>query len=380
MMIPGPFLNIMSMSQLVGFGNRFWKRPDQCAVAIEVVNNCRKTRKELSEELSENARIARDLDSEEHKSTLALLVQARLASPAARIRSKKPMDLIEHSFTEGGGVETSSEAAYPPKPRPLGKKKPKVVNPHVRVQVPPLVQDPILALPDLTKSLHTAELWNLKFAAIELERLSWMTLRGTTKPISLWGKPSCSRRMCLQRAMASSMRMKKYSSNAKTALKKTTNLDSDLKMAIDKLAIGEAAHQASDASATKYKVEADATQEKLHQALQDLADLKRVAVDLVYEWVFNRGSSQAGTLVDYPAWTAAALEVKLLDMPEAYSYLILSGFNEKENMTQTTEERDKITDEVDGVGTSNELRGGKDIEVPRENQIIPQKCNWLLFP
>ena len=55
--------------------------------------------------------------------------------------------------------------------------------------------------------------------------------------------------------MASSVRMKKYSYDAKKVLKKITNLDSDLKKAKEKLTIEKAARQASDASAAKYKLE-----------------------------------------------------------------------------------------------------------------------------
>ena len=73
--------------------------------------------------------------------------------------------------------------------------------------------------------------------------------------------------------MASLMRMKKYFSDAKKALKKTNNFNSDLKKAREKLTVEEAARQASDVIAAKYKLEADAAQEKLHKTLLDLAEL-----------------------------------------------------------------------------------------------------------
>ena len=58
-------------------------------------------------------------------------------------------DLIEYSFIEGGGAKTSQKVAYMAlKPRALGKKRPKAVDPVVGVQVPPFVHDPILALPN----------------------------------------------------------------------------------------------------------------------------------------------------------------------------------------------------------------------------------------
>ena len=45
-------------------------------------------------------------------------------------------DLIEHSFIEGGGTETSSEEVYmDPRPKDIGPEKAKVVAPK-EVQIP----------------------------------------------------------------------------------------------------------------------------------------------------------------------------------------------------------------------------------------------------
>ena len=46
--------------------------------------------------------------------------------------------------------------------------------------------------------------------------------------------------------------------------------------------------------------------------------------------------------------------MELPDLPEAYSPLILPGFNEEENITQMTDEGDKNATKVDNIGTSNE--------------------------
>ena len=95
----------------------------------------------------------------------------------------------------------------------------------------------------------------------------------------------------------------------------------------------------------------------MNRALQDLAEFQKVAVGPRYDaWVFNRGYSRAGDSyerqvaklyssiykkgwldylkelgipAEHPTWIAAALKVELPDLPEAYSPLILSGFNEE---------------------------------------------------
>ena len=94
--------------------------------------------------------------------------------------------------------------------------------------------------------------------------------------------------------MASSERMKKYSSNAKKALKKINTLEYYLKMDKEKLAVKKATRKASDNVVAKSKLIVDVAQEKHHTALQDLAELQKVVTGPVYEWVFNRGYSRAG--------------------------------------------------------------------------------------
>ncbi|GFS44263.1 hypothetical protein Acr_00g0089450 [Actinidia rufa] len=253
----------------------------------------------------------------------------------------------------GGGAKTSSKAAYiAPKPRALSKKRPQAMDHVVGVQVFPFVHDPILALPNPNEAessfpsshflrkmqgegichgslqeekvrgvgssvgtfspFDTPELWNPKFASIKLRRQ--VTMADTLKD----------HETCLA---LGSVRMKKYSSEAKKALKKTNNLDSDLKKAKEKLTIEEA-----------------------------LDCLKKLGTPA------------------YPAtWTVAAPEVELLDLPEAYLPLILLGFNEEKYMTHQAKEGDENTIEVDGTGTSNELGARGDTNRSGEDQIIPPK-------
>ncbi|GFY94184.1 hypothetical protein Acr_09g0006300 [Actinidia rufa] len=159
------------------------------------------------------------------------------------------------------------------KPRALGKKKPKAVDHPVGVQVPLPVQDPILALPDpiqVEPSLPSSHILRKRkgkasdFAAVELRRQDTMadTSRDHKKCLALGKIVMLSQDVAhlaaedlaefivrlimqhvqsLQRAEASSVGMKKYSSDAKKALKKTYNLDSDLKMAKEKLVVEETA-------------------------------------------------------------------------------------------------------------------------------------------
>ena len=86
-----------------------------------------------------------------------------------------------------------------------------------------------------------------------------------------------------------SERTKHYSFDAKKALKKDCSLEFDLKKVKEKLVVEKAAHKASDEAIAKSKLEADAAQEKLHKALQDLAELRKVATIPMYKQVFDCG-------------------------------------------------------------------------------------------
>ncbi|GFZ09238.1 hypothetical protein Acr_20g0010460 [Actinidia rufa] len=127
----------------------------------------------------------------------------------------------------------------------------------------------------------------------------------------------------------------------------------------------------------KFKLEADVAQEKLHKALQDLAEFQKVATGPVYERVFNHGYNRAGDsyeryVAELPTWTTAAPEVVRPDAPYDYSSLILPGFNEEEYMNQPVEEGNKGVVEVNGGNTGNELEarvGGEG--TGNEGQDIP---------
>ena len=139
--------------------------------------------------------------------------------------------------------------------------------------------------------------------------------------------------------------------------------------------------------ATKAQNKSIVVQEQMTRTLQDLTKLQKVAICPVYEWVFNHGYNRAGDSyerqvvklppnihkegwlgclkefgipVKHPTWTMAVLRVELPNFLEAYSPLILSGFNEKEYMNQSAEEDGNIT-KVDGADKDNELGKGEGV-------------------
>ena len=127
----------------------------------------------------------------------------------------------------------------------------------------------------------------------------------------------------------------------------------------------------------------------------------------MYEWVFNHGYNRVSvsyerqvvnlcpiifqegwltclnelcTATKHQAWTIPAPEAKLLDLPEAYSPLILLGFNEEQYINQSTEEEKEGLAEVGGTDKGNELGVGEGEDgIGDENQDIPLKCNMFYF-
>ncbi|GFY80802.1 sugar transporter protein 7 [Actinidia rufa] len=361
-----------------------------------------------------------DLSSSEEVDQGEIPVPALAIVAPTQVPATAPI-LVVSSYSEV--ADNLNFPPVPPMPRAIGQKKLKAVDPPLDVQIPPSIQDPILTLPDTTEAdsslpdshllrkhkgkapnmgrskrkkrggtessigtltpFNTPELWNPKFVAVELRR------------------PSCSRRMCQtllqKRAIVNSKRMKKYSSKA---LKKANTLEFDLKKSRDKLVVEEATHKASDDATTKSKLEVDytqpaypdsrgcgsmllnltkdgtseciittwslvgrdtdATQETLHKALQDLAELQRV---------------------DISPWTTTAPKVELPNFTKAYSSLILPSFNEEEYINQPTEEGNEGIAEVDGADKGNELgtREGGDQTSPRSD-LRARYSDSLLVP
>ena len=105
-----------------------------------------------------------------------------------------------------------------------------------------------------------------------------------------------------------------------------------------------------------------------------------MAYDPVYERVFNRGISRAGDNYElqvvelrlgifHESWVACLIElsiftyhlawpkvvpkIELPDLPDPYSALILSGFNEEEYMNQPAKEDKVIAPEIDPIGDGN---------------------------
>ncbi|GFS35839.1 hypothetical protein Acr_00g0042470 [Actinidia rufa] len=124
----------------------------------------------------------------------------------------------------------------------------------------------------------------------------------------------------LQRAVANSDCMKKYSSNLKKANQKSHAFEGELK------------------------------QSRLDLASSELAGWLACMKEL-------------RTPSDHPAWNAVALLVELPEPPTVHSPIILSSFNEEEYLNQSAEEHGANVD----VAQGNELGGGEgegDVVVP----------------
>ena len=145
--------------------------------------------------------------------------------------------------------------------------------------------------------------------------------------------------------------MKKYSTNLKKANQWAPVFDGKLKQAKLDLA---AAEQVLIHAHNEVEAEAEAALAQMNKALQDLAELQKVAFTKVFEQVFNHGYNrnrdsyekqvakllpsifQEGWLFclkeletsNHLEWTAAAHLVELSDPPAVYSPLILLGFTE----------------------------------------------------
>ncbi|GFZ16783.1 hypothetical protein Acr_26g0000530 [Actinidia rufa] len=87
---------------------------------------------------------------------------------------------------------------------------------------------------------------------------------------------------------------------------------------------------------------------------------------------------ELGTLTDYPTWTSAAPSVELSDIPTVYSPFILLGFNEEEYMNQLAEEENVSIVIVDGTDKredkGNELGEGDGERAGGGNQDIPSEA------
>ncbi|GFZ08834.1 hypothetical protein Acr_20g0006420 [Actinidia rufa] len=95
--------------------------------------------------------------------------------------------------------------------------------------------------------------------------------------------PSILPAISLQRVMANSYRLKKYSFEANKVIKRANALVSDLKKAMEKLVAKEEDRKANNNVAAKSKLEANVVQEELHKALQDLTELQKMAACSVYK-------------------------------------------------------------------------------------------------
>ena len=94
--------------------------------------------------------------------------------------------------------------------------------------------------------------------------------------------------------MANSKCIKKHSSELKRITKRANALEGDLKHAKFDLATVEQTRDANYEVVVKAQNKANASQERMTKALQDLADLLKVAIGLVYEQVFNHGYDRVG--------------------------------------------------------------------------------------
>ncbi|GFY81115.1 NADPH-dependent thioredoxin reductase C [Actinidia rufa] len=126
-------------------------------------------------------------------------------------------DEVDHSFIEGGGVESSSEVDMAPKPKnlatALATKKSKAV-------AAPTIQDPPPGSVGTLSPTEALKLWNPEFAATELERI--------------------------QKVMANRDCIFKYSSELKKVQRKANSLATDRKTATEKLATAKKYRATSD--------------------------------------------------------------------------------------------------------------------------------------
>ncbi|GFS29944.1 hypothetical protein Acr_00g0009240 [Actinidia rufa] len=282
MMALGPFPDIM------GFNSRFGKRSDQCDAAIEAVNNCGRTWEVA--DLLNYVLVYRSVIP--HWANR--LGQVRLL--ALRIRER----VVRRCTTSS--EELSQE-----------------LSENVRI-AQALALDKQKSTPS-TSSRHDPA---------RCSGPHWRRVGGVRR--------SADNATCLEppKSHGNWVRMKKYSSETKKALKKTNTLESGLKKVKEKLIVEEATRQASDDDDAKSKLEADIIQPGLQQ---------------------------------HRRWRSRIC-----------LKLILLSFNEKEYMNQLAKEGDEKAIEVCGVGTSNELGAGGDTEgAGKGDQIIPRSVTCLYY-
>ncbi|PSS33112.1 Stress response protein [Actinidia chinensis var. chinensis] len=147
-------------------------------------------------------------------------------------------DLIKHSFNQGGSLGSNSEEEVDmvPKLRNLGKKKAAKASPAQPTLALVLsLQSPPEVLPNIPSS-HVLELWAPKFVVVELGKqvTNADTSRDHETCLAL-GNVVMLPQDSLQRAVANSDRMKKYSNDLKKANHKTPAFKAELK----KVASGE---------------------------------------------------------------------------------------------------------------------------------------------
>ncbi|GFS37030.1 hypothetical protein Acr_00g0049340 [Actinidia rufa] len=109
--------------------------------------------------------------------------------------------------------------------------------------------------------------------------------------------------------------------------------------------------------------EAEAALEQLNKALQENAELKKVASREVFQ--------KLGTSSNHSAWNAAPLYSNPQDHPQFTRHFFLPGFNEEEYMNQSTNEEVVIAIEV-GTIRGNDLSGGRkdaNFDVPHGNKL-----------
>ncbi|GFY81118.1 hypothetical protein Acr_01g0009270 [Actinidia rufa] len=173
-------------------------------------------------------------------------------------------DEVDHSFIEGGGVESSSEVDMAPKPKnlatALATKKSKAV-------AAPTIQDPPPGSVGTLSPTEALKLWNPEFAATELERI--------------------------QKVMANRDCIFKYSSELKKVQRKANSLATDRKTATEKLATAKKYRATSDNVVARFLIEVDAALDKMNEALHGLTKLQKVATSPVYQMIFDRGYNRA---------------------------------------------------------------------------------------
>ncbi|GFY84260.1 MATE efflux family protein [Actinidia rufa] len=220
----------------------------------------------------------------------------------AQILVTEPILVLSSTSKAAGDLGSEEEVDMVPKLRNLGKKKVAEASPAQPAPTPVLsLQSPPKVQQDILHPSHVLELWAPKFATVELgKQVTNVDTSRDHETCSALGNammlhqdvagPHCEGiRGSLQRVVANSDHMKKYSNDLKKANHKIPAFKGELKQARLDLAMAELI-------AIHARNEVEAALAQMNQVLQELAELKKFA----FGEVFERYSTTATTMLGTP--------------------------------------------------------------------------------